>query len=137
MSNHTSSPQVQEATTEQLEERQSDWAYSWPIIVLDVLWNTRLFGIVVRVLSMSWKEASSVPLRTWIGGYVFLCLVHMVCVGVECKRWRRGGEAAVEASSGWENSSGSGSDDGEDHGVEQSADYTATSIVAVAISIFG
>ncbi|KAB2637335.1 E3 ubiquitin-protein ligase [Pyrus ussuriensis x Pyrus communis] len=122
------SVRVREAAAEQLEERQSDWAYSRPIIVLDLLWNAGLLGIAVGVLSMSWKEAPSVPLRTWIGGYAFQCLVHMVCVGVECKRRRRGGQAAAEASSGWENSSGSGSDDGEDYGVEQSADYTVTSV---------
>ncbi|KAB2601297.1 E3 ubiquitin-protein ligase [Pyrus ussuriensis x Pyrus communis] len=124
------SVRVREAAAEQVEDRQSDWAYSRPIIVLDLLWNAGLLGLAVGVLSLSWKEEPSVPLRTWIGGYAFQCLVHMVCVVVECKRRRRGGQAAAgaEASSAWESSSGSGSDDAEDYGVEQSTDYTATSV---------
>ena len=131
------SVRVREAAAEQVEDRQSDWAYSRPIIVLDLLWNAGLLGIAVGVLSLSWKEEPSVPLRTWIGGYAFQCLVHMVCVVVECKRRRRGGQAAagVEASSGWESSSGSGSDDAEDYEVEQSANYTATRFFFFSFSL--
>lgn len=123
------SVRVREAAAEQLEERQSDWAYSRPIIVLDLLWNAGLLGIAIGVLWLSREESPLVPLRTWIVGYAFQCLVHMACVGVECMRRRRvGGVAVAEESPRWENSSGSGSDDGEDYGIEQSVDYAGTSV---------
>ncbi|CAB4276189.1 unnamed protein product [Prunus armeniaca] len=123
------SVRVREAAAEQLEERQSDWAYSRPIIVLDLLWNAGLLGIAIGVLWLSREESPLVPLRTWIVGYAFQCLVHMACVGVECMRRRRVGDVAVaEESPRWENSSGSGSDDGEDYGIEQSVDYAGTSV---------
>lgn len=121
------SVRVREAAAEQLEERQTDWAYSRPIIVLDLLWNAGLLGIAIGVLWLSREESPLVPLRTWIVGYAFQCLVHMACVGVECTRRRRVGDvAAAEESPRWENSSGSGSDDGEDYGIEQSVDYAGT-----------
>ncbi|KAK3194872.1 hypothetical protein Dsin_026182 [Dipteronia sinensis] len=41
------SVRVRETAAEQLEERQSDWAYSKPIIVLDVLWNWPLYAFHV------------------------------------------------------------------------------------------
>ena len=33
---------VQETTTEQLKDYQSDWAYSKPVVILDVLWKMGL-----------------------------------------------------------------------------------------------
>lgn len=128
------SVRVRESAAEQLEERQSDWAYSRPVVVLDLLWNAVLLGIGLAVLWFSYQENPSVPLRMWIGGYVLQCAVHMFCVGVECTRRRRVGEvgqvavpvAVDEASPQWESSSGSGSDDSEDFGMEQSMEYTAT-----------
>lgn len=126
------SVRVRESAAEQLEERQSDWAYSRPVVVLDLLWNAVLLGIGLAVLWFSYQENPSVPLRMWIGGYVLQCAVHMFCVGVECTRRRRVGEvgqvavAVDEASPQWESSSGSGSDDSEDYGMEQSMEYTAT-----------
>ncbi|TQD85391.1 hypothetical protein C1H46_029079 [Malus baccata] len=59
-----SSVRVREAAAEQVEDCQSDWAYSRSIIVLDLLWNVGLLGISVEVLSLSWKDEPSVPLRT-------------------------------------------------------------------------
>ena len=43
------SVRVREAAAQQLEERQSDWAYSKPVIALDMLWNAAFIGIAVVV----------------------------------------------------------------------------------------
>ncbi|KAK9036575.1 hypothetical protein V6N11_078570 [Hibiscus sabdariffa] len=80
---------VRETAAEQLEERHSDWAYSKPVVVLDVIWNFAFVAVAVGVLVLSWKERPSMPLRLWIIGYAFQCLLHMVCVCVEYKRRRR------------------------------------------------
>ena len=62
------SVRVHEHATEQLEERQSDWAYSKPIIFLDILWNLAFVGTAVVVLCLSVKEEPEVPLRLWLVG---------------------------------------------------------------------
>ncbi|KAL4360497.1 hypothetical protein GQ457_04G037730 [Hibiscus cannabinus] len=80
---------VRETAAEQLEERHSDWAYSKPVVVLDVIWNFAFVAVAVGVLVLSWKERPSMPLRLWIIGYAFQCLLHMVCVCVEYRRRRR------------------------------------------------
>ncbi|CAM8907972.1 unnamed protein product [Rhodiola kirilowii] len=104
---------VRETATEQLEERQSDWAYSKPVVVLDMVWNIAFVALAVAVLVWSRDETPSVLLRLWILGYCLLCLLHMVCVMVEFKRRVRireqvslveqglnGGESAGESVGG-------------------------------------
>ncbi|KAF3451392.1 hypothetical protein FNV43_RR07487 [Rhamnella rubrinervis] len=125
------SVRVRETAAEQLEERQSDWAYSKPVVLLDVLWNTAFLGIGIAVLWLSAGEKPSVPLRVWIAGYALQCLFHMVCVAVEYRR--RQGESLVdesEASRGWEAggdlNSGSGSE-GEEYTAEQEQHDNQTS----------
>lgn len=94
--------QVRENAAEQLENRQSDWAYSKPIVVLDILWNLALVGAAFSILILSVDESPDVPLRLWIVGYVFQCVFHMVCVVVEYVRRRRETEyARLERSGGW------------------------------------
>lgn len=80
---------VREAAAEQLEERQSDWAYSKPVVVLDLIWNLAFVGVALAVLVLSRNESPNMPLRLWIIGYAIQCVLHMVCVCVEYKR-RRG-----------------------------------------------
>ncbi|MBA0657102.1 hypothetical protein Goklo_009410 [Gossypium klotzschianum] len=80
---------VRETAAEQLEERQSDWAYSKPVVVLDIIWNFAFVAVSVGVLLSSWEERPDTPLRLWIIGYAFQCLLHMVCVCVEYRRRRR------------------------------------------------
>nr|KJB52053.1 hypothetical protein B456_008G244300 [Gossypium raimondii] len=80
---------VRETAAEQLEERQSDWAYSKPVVVLDIIWNFAFVVVSVGVLLSSWEERPDTPLRLWIIGYAFQCLLHMVCVCVEYRRRRR------------------------------------------------
>lgn len=117
------SVRVREAAAQQLEERQSDWAYSKPVIALDMLWNAAFIGIAVAVMWLSAAEDPSQPLRVWIVGYVFQCTVHMACVTAEYRRRRREALLAeMDAGPGWESAgdlnSGSGSD-AEDYAAEE------------------
>ncbi|KAK7308992.1 hypothetical protein RJT34_05379 [Clitoria ternatea] len=87
---------VREAAAEQLEERQSDWAYSKPVVVLDIVWNFAFVVVAATVLVLSASEAPAMPLRLWIVGYAMQCVLHMVCVCVEYKRRRRHQRALQE-----------------------------------------
>lgn len=92
------SVRVRETAAEQLEERQSYWTYSRPIIVLDVLWNMAFVIVAFAVLGLSINEKPEVPLRLWIVGYALQCLFHVFCVFLEFKRRRQGqgqGEGVV------------------------------------------
>ncbi|KAJ6334909.1 hypothetical protein OIU78_011701 [Salix suchowensis] len=82
------SVRVRENAAEQLEERQSDWGYSKPIVVIDVLWNLAIVIIAVGVLGLSLDEKPRVPFRAWIVAYVLLCSCHVVCVVVEYRKRR-------------------------------------------------
>ncbi|KAJ4879243.1 E3 ubiquitin-protein ligase [Raphanus sativus] len=80
---------VREAAAEQLEERQSDWAYSRPVVVLDIVWNLAFVSVAAAVLVMSRNEHPVMPLRVWLFGYALQCVLHMVCVCVEYRRRNR------------------------------------------------
>ncbi|XP_013742597.2 E3 ubiquitin-protein ligase At1g12760 [Brassica napus] len=80
---------VREAAAEQLEERQSDWAYSKPIVVLDIVWNLAFVSVAGAVLVMARNEHPMMPLRVWLLGYALQCVLHMVCVLVEYRRRNR------------------------------------------------
>ncbi|XP_031091886.1 E3 ubiquitin-protein ligase At1g63170-like [Ipomoea triloba] len=80
------SMRVREAAAEQIEERQSDWAYSKPIVLLDLFWNLAFVVVSVSVLVMSRDESPMMPLRLWIVGYDFQCVLHIVCVCLEYRR---------------------------------------------------
>jgi hypothetical protein len=77
---------VRETAAEHLEERQTDWAYSKPVVVLDVLWNLTFVAVAAAVRAASLDESPSVPLRPWLAGYVIQCLLHVLCVAVEYRR---------------------------------------------------
>lgn len=108
------SVRVRETAAEHLEEQQSDWAYSKPIIFLDLLWNLAFVIIAVVVLCSSTEEKPRVPLRLWIVGYALQCLLHVLCVVLEYRR-RREGRVNVVGDSG----SGSGSENGDSEDYEQ------------------
>ncbi|KAJ1376148.1 Zinc finger, RING-type [Sesbania bispinosa] len=80
---------VREAAAEHLEERQSDWAYSKPVVILDIVWNFSFVVVAAAVLVLSRSEAPDMPLRLWIAGYSLQCIIHMACVCVEYRRRRR------------------------------------------------
>ncbi|TKY55338.1 E3 ubiquitin-protein ligase [Spatholobus suberectus] len=90
---------VREAAAEQLEERQSDWAYSKPVVVLDILWNFTFVVAAATVFVLSRDENPNMPLRLWISGYALQCVLHVVCVCVEYRRrWRRREQATAAAA---------------------------------------
>ncbi|KAK4802814.1 hypothetical protein SAY86_001017 [Trapa natans] len=107
---------VREAAAEQLEERQSDWAYSRPVVVLDVLWNFAFVAVAASVMVLSWEEKPKMPLRVWIVGYAAQCVLHMVCVLSEYRKrqerirqqQRRPNSPRTESSSDEPNSSSRG-----------------------------
>uniref|UniRef100_A0A1J3I2U6 RING-type E3 ubiquitin transferase n=1 Tax=Noccaea caerulescens TaxID=107243 RepID=A0A1J3I2U6_NOCCA len=101
---------VRETAAEQLEERQSDWAYSKPVVFLDILWNLAFVAIAAAVLILSREERPNVPLRVWVVGYGIQCGLHMACVFFEYRRrrWRRRRGTRHRSSS----ASSSSSDDG-------------------------
>ncbi|KAG1362299.1 E3 ubiquitin-protein ligase [Cocos nucifera] len=78
--------QVRETAAEQLEERQTDWAYSRPVVFLDILWNLAFVSVAAGVLVLSRDERPSMPLRLWIVGYVLQCVLHVICVCIEYRR---------------------------------------------------
>ncbi|KAL6565924.1 hypothetical protein OROHE_004979 [Orobanche hederae] len=110
------SVRVREAAAEQIEERQSDWAYSKPIVLLDLVWNIAFVVVSISVLIMSRSETPSMPLRLWIVGYSLQCVLHVLCVCTEFKKRYSHQILEVSASSqfvysrGYSNSS-SGSDE--------------------------
>lgn len=92
---------VRESAAQQIEERQSDWAYSTPIVVLDLLWNTIFVFVAIVMMIVSGDEKTQVPLRLWLVGYGFQCILHMVCVCVEFKRRREIMRPSLGSSSAW------------------------------------
>lgn len=80
---------VRETAAEQLEERQSDWAYSRPVVVLDLIWNLAFVIVAMVVLVLSRDERPRTPLRVWVLGYSLQCVLHMICVCLEYRRRRR------------------------------------------------
>ncbi|KAI5081734.1 hypothetical protein GOP47_0001477 [Adiantum capillus-veneris] len=80
---------VRETAAEQLEERQSDWSYSRPVVVLDLIWNLAFITVALVVLILSRDERPKNPLRLWVVVYAAQCCIHMVCVWVEYRRRRQ------------------------------------------------
>lgn len=118
------SVRVRESAAEALEERQSGWARSGPVVALDAAWNLAFAATGIAVLVLSLAEDPPVPLRLWIAGYAAQCVVHVGCVIAEYRRKRRERRDRVAEESGggdsvedWSSSSGS---DGEDYGIDQS-----------------
>ncbi|KAI3693938.1 hypothetical protein L1987_76894 [Smallanthus sonchifolius] len=109
------SMRVRESAAEQIEERQTDWAYSRPVVILDLIWNLAFIVVSISVLIMSRKENPETPLRLWIVGYACQCLLHMICVRLEYKqRYQQrssenGGNLRAEVSNGSLNSNSSNS----------------------------
>ncbi|KAK2415086.1 Zinc finger, C3HC4 type (RING finger) family protein [Trifolium repens] len=83
------SVRVRERAAVEVEERQREWAYSKPVVALDIAWNLSFLVVSVVVLGLSNKEEPCVPLRVWILGYLLQGLVHSLCVFSEFRRRRR------------------------------------------------
>ncbi|XP_042469380.1 E3 ubiquitin protein ligase RIE1-like [Zingiber officinale] len=74
---------VRETAALQLEERRANWAYSRPVVALDIAWNLVFSAVAVVVLGATACERPSVPLRLWIAGYAVQCVFHVFLVWSE------------------------------------------------------
>eukprot|EP00250_Pteridium_aquilinum_P008536 c18023_g2_i1 orf=173-1360(-) len=81
---------VRETAADHLEERQSDWSYSRPVVILDLIWNLAFITVALVVLILSREERPNNPLRIWVVVYAAQCCIHMACVWVEYRRRRNG-----------------------------------------------
>ncbi|XP_024440144.1 E3 ubiquitin-protein ligase At1g63170 isoform X1 [Populus trichocarpa] len=136
------SVRVRENAAEQLEERQSGWGYSKPIVLIDVVRNLAFVIIAVGVLGLSLEEKPKVPLRVWIVGYGLQCLCHVVCVVVEYRKRRNlGFEESGILSSGSGDSLGFGThrsgNDGEDTSRVPKRVESASTMVSVIWWVIG
>lgn len=126
---------VRETAAEQLEERQSDWAYSRPVVILDILWNLAFVAVAAGVLVASKDERPAMPLRLWIVGYAVQCAAHMVCV---CIEYRRRTRRRSDGLRGGEGSSGPSSprdlEEGAGYESEPNQDEEGTRYVKVAFN---
>lgn len=61
-------------------------AYSKPILVLDLVWNLAFVLVAAGVLLTTINEQPTTPLRLWLGGYAFECILHMGFVYLEYRR---------------------------------------------------
>ncbi|GAB2247867.1 hypothetical protein Droror1_Dr00007749 [Drosera rotundifolia] len=69
---------VCEAAAAQFEERQTEWVYSRPVVVMDVLWNLRFVVVAAVVLGLSWDEKPGVPVRVWVAGGAWLTKIWLI-----------------------------------------------------------
>ncbi|CAN6836439.1 unnamed protein product [Brassica oleracea] len=113
-----SSVRVRETAAEQIEERQSEWAYSKPVIVLDVVWNLAFVFVTVGVLWFSSEENPRVPLRFWIVVYNLQCLLHVACVVSEYCRRHGYDQLNRDLDSGLTSSEGSSEDESDGPEIE-------------------
>ncbi|CAO2831510.1 unnamed protein product [Amaranthus hypochondriacus] len=82
-----------------------DHVYCRPFVVLDVIWNLGFVLVSVFVLLCTIKEKPSSPLRVWIGGYAFQCLMHVGFVFYEFRRRNHGVFSRVSLPDGHSHSS--------------------------------
>ncbi|XP_068658342.1 E3 ubiquitin protein ligase RIE1-like [Aristolochia californica] len=82
----SSSRIVRETAAFQLEERHTDWGYSRPVVVLDLVWNLAFVIVSSVVLLTTFRERPSAPLRVWVAGYALQCLLHVGFVFLEYRR---------------------------------------------------
>jgi len=81
---------VRETAAQEIEDRQDDWAYCFPVVILDATWNSAFVSTAIAALFITWSHSPCLPLRLWIAGYALQCVVHVVCVSVEYRRRRYG-----------------------------------------------
>lgn len=88
---------VRQAAAHHLEERRTNWAYSRPVVALDVALNLSFAASAAAVLCATTHERPVTPVRVWISVYALQCLAHVWLVWREY-RWRQrsGGERGLE-----------------------------------------
>ena len=65
---------VRETAAEQLEERQSDWVYSRPVVFLEIIWNLAVVVVASAVLILSRNENPNMQVRVWVVGSIFITI---------------------------------------------------------------
>ncbi|KAL0372758.1 UNVERIFIED_CONTAM: E3 ubiquitin protein ligase RIE1 [Sesamum calycinum] len=93
---------VRETAARELEERRADWGYSKPVVALDIMWNLAFVIVSIVMLICTAHERPNVPIRVWVCGYAFQCLVHVVLVWVEYKRRNSSQERNLDGAGGRE-----------------------------------
>ncbi|XP_073109926.1 E3 ubiquitin protein ligase RIE1 isoform X1 [Elaeis guineensis] len=124
-----SSMLVRETAALQLEERRADWAYSRPVVALDIAWNLAFVAVSVAVLGATIDEQPNTRVRLWIAGYAVQCLVHVALVWTEYRR-RSARRLGVEERGGVERArsdsdAGDSEEDGEEGGTGRSQQSSA------------
>ncbi|XP_020960333.1 E3 ubiquitin-protein ligase At1g12760 isoform X1 [Arachis ipaensis] len=61
-------------------------AYSRPVLVLDLVWNLAFVVVAAGVLLSTLRERPATPLRLWLCGYAFECVLHICFVFFEYRR---------------------------------------------------
>ncbi|KAL0446723.1 UNVERIFIED_CONTAM: E3 ubiquitin protein ligase RIE1 [Sesamum latifolium] len=93
---------VRETAARELEERRADWGYSKPVVALDIMWNLAFVIVSIVMLICTTNEKPNVPIRVWVCGYAFQCLVHVFLVWVEYKRRNSSQERNLDGAEGRE-----------------------------------
>nr|XP_043625929.1 E3 ubiquitin protein ligase RIE1-like [Erigeron canadensis] len=81
---------VRRNVTRQFHDWRDEFGYSFPVVVIDTIWN--LAFVAVSVFMLIWTAASeetNIPLSVWICGYSVHCIMHVVLVWKEYKKRSR------------------------------------------------
>ncbi|XP_076920808.1 E3 ubiquitin protein ligase RIE1-like [Bidens hawaiensis] len=97
---------VRQNVAMQLEDWREEFGYSFPVVVVETLWN--LAFVVLSIVTLFWYawEERCVRLRVWICGYVVHCVANVVILLMEYKKRRMRVElvlSLVSSSSSSEN----------------------------------
>ncbi|KAL2320591.1 hypothetical protein Fmac_029560 [Flemingia macrophylla] len=65
------------------DDDDGDCAYSRAVLVLDMVWNLAFVAVTAAVLLSTLRESPTTPLRLWLSGYAFECVLHMAFVYLE------------------------------------------------------
>ncbi|KAJ0462059.1 putative transcription factor C2H2 family [Helianthus annuus] len=105
---------VSQTVALQMEDYREAWGYSFPVVVIETLWN--LAFVVVSFATLFWiaREETNLLLRVWICGYVMQCVVNVVVLLLVYKRRNRRVSADSTATIPGFSSSGSSSESDED-----------------------
>lgn len=62
------------------DEDDGACAYSRAVLVVDMVWNLAFVVVAAAVILSTFSERPSTPLRLWLCGYAFECLLHVAFV---------------------------------------------------------
>ncbi|GAB2217311.1 hypothetical protein Droror1_Dr00000484 [Drosera rotundifolia] len=82
---------VRQSAAHQIADTRSNFAYSKPLVIFDLIWNTVVVFSAAAGLGLSFGERDGGRFRVWVLVYGGQCLVHVGCEVVEYRRRRRRG----------------------------------------------